>query len=214
VLVVYETHQIVGQHEAAFERAYRIEWARQLAETSDARLLWYFNIAHGAGRSYQIITLTALSGGKAWESLRTRLASGDLASWLEEVRRYRYRVDSKVLVPEPDSPLAVDLASLPGEREEADPGLYIEEVVRLGDDGSSRSVDTPVHSSFPAFELFASFTTAFGTGVAAERTSLYRIRDLGALVSVMTGEPPRREPDLTPSATSRVLRTAAWSPLL
>jgi hypothetical protein len=210
VLLVYEQHQVVGQHEAAFEQAYRTEWAHRLAETTDARLLWYFNIAHGAGRSYQIITLTALAGGRAWESLRSRLRTGDLASWLETVRRYRYRVVSKVLVPEPDSPLAVDLASVPGQRQGGDPALYIEEVVRLGDDGSGRSVD----SSFPGFERFASFTTAFGTGVAPERTNLYRIRDLGALVKVMTEEPPSRETDTTGSVTSRVLRTAAWSPLL
>ena len=63
MLCVYEQHQVVGQHEAAFERAYRTEWAPRLAETTDARLLWYFNIAHGAGRSYQIITLTAVANG-------------------------------------------------------------------------------------------------------------------------------------------------------
>jgi hypothetical protein len=115
-----------------------------------------------------------------------------------------------VLVPEPDSPLAVDLASVPGERNEGNPGLYVEEVVRLGEDGSG----APVDSSFPGFELFASFTTAFGTGVTPERTRLYAIRDLGALVDVMTGEPSRRRPDSARSVTSRLLRTAAWSPLL
>jgi hypothetical protein len=210
VLLVYEQHQVVGQHEAAFEQAYRKEWAPRLAETADARLLWYFNIAHGAGRSYQIVTLTALSSGKTWESLRSRLKTGDLVSWLEAVRRYRYRVISKVLVPEPDSPLAVDFASVPGERKEGDPGLYVEEVVRPGQDGSGQ----PGDGSFPGFERFASFTTAFGTGVAHERTSLYRVQDLGALVDVMTGEPSRRQPDGARSVTSRLLRTATWSPLL
>jgi hypothetical protein len=208
MLYMYEQHQVVGQHEAAFEQAYRAEWAPRLAETTDARLLWYFNIAHGAGRSYQIITVTAVASGKTWQALRERLTAGDLAPWLEAVRRYRYRVDSKVLVPEPDSPLAIDLASVPGQRDEGDPGLYVEEVVRAGDNGSGGPVDT----SFPDFERFASFTTAFGTGVAPERTTFYAIRELGGLVDVMTGEPRRRDPASAQSVTSRLLRTAAWSP--
>jgi hypothetical protein len=209
MLCVYEQHQVVGRHEAAFEAAYRAEWAPRLAETADARLLWYFNIAHGAGRSYQIITVTGLASGKTWQALRDRLTTGDLASWLEAVRRYRYRVDSKVLIPGPDSPSAIDLASVPGQRDEGDPGLYVEEVVRAGENGSDRPADT----SFPDFQPFASFTTAFGTGVAPERTTLYAIRDLGALVDVMTGEPQLRDPASAPSVTSRLLRTAAWSPL-
>ena len=209
MLCVYEQHQVVGQHEAAFERAYRTEWAPRLAETDDARLLWYFNIAHGAGRSYQIITLTAVASGKTWQALRDRLTTGDLASWLEGVRRCRYRVDSKVLVPEPDPPMAIDLASVPGQRDEGDPGLYVEEVVRAGENGS----DLPADTSFPNFQLFASFNTAFGTGAVPERTTLYPIRDLGALVDVMTGEPHSRDPASAPSVTSRLLRTAPWSPL-
>ena len=210
MLLVYEQHQIMGKHEAAFEHAYRMEWAPRLAETTDARLLWYFNVAHGAGRSYQIITLTGLASGKTWQSLRDRLTRGDLASWLKVVQGYRYRVVSKVLVPEPDSRLEVELASVAGQRQEGDPGLYVEEVVRLGENGS----EPPVASSFPGFELLASFRTAFGTGVVPERTRLYAIRDLGTLVAVMTGEPTRRQPDSAQSVTSRLLRTAAWSPLL
>ncbi len=209
MLCVYEQHQVVGQHEAAFERAYRTEWAPRLAETTDARLLWYFNIAHGAGRSYQIITLTGLASGKTWQALRNRLTTGDLAPWLEGVRGYRYRVDSKVLVPEPESHLAIDLAQVPGQRDEGDPGLYVEEVVRTGENGSGAPADT----AFPDFERFASFTTALGTGIAPERTTLYAIRDVGGLVDVMTGEPHRRDRASTQSISSRLLRTAAWSPM-
>jgi hypothetical protein len=211
VLFVYEQHQIIGKHEAAFEDAYRANWGPRLAKTSDARLLWYFNVAHGAGRSYQIITLTGLANGKAWESLRERLKTGDLTPWLKAVQSYRYRVVSKVLVPRPDSPLHVDLASLPGERDEGAPGLYVEEVVQPDPDSS----EDPTEETFDkgGFELSASFSTAFGTGPTPERTTLYAVRDLGALVGIMTGEPSRRR-DAAPYATSRLLRTAAWSPLL
>jgi hypothetical protein len=214
VLLVYEQHQIVGQHEAAFENAYRGEWAPLLAESADARLLWYFNVAHGAGRSYQIITLTGLVSGRTWQSLRDRLTTGDLSSWLRAVQSYRYRVVSKVLVPEPDSPLDLELSSIPGERDEGDPGLYVEEIVRAGENSSDRPTTSSRVSSFSGFELSASFRPAFGTGTTPESTRLYRIRDLGLLVEIMTGEPRRGQPDSAQSVRSRLLRTAAWSPLL
>jgi hypothetical protein len=213
VLFVYEQHEVIGKHEAAFEDAYRMDWAPQLAKTSDARLLWYFNIAHGAGHSYQIVTLTGLANSKTWAAIQERLTSGDLMSWLQAVQSYRYRVVSKVLIPEGDSRLELDLAALPAEHDGGDPGLYVEEVVRPTTTGLERQMDNGFGNAVPGIELFASFSTAFGTGPTPEITRLYKIKDLGALVSLMTREPPRHEDGREQDSTSRLLRTAPWSPL-
>jgi hypothetical protein len=213
VLFVYEQHEVIGQHEAAFEHAYRTDWAPQLAKTNDARLLWYFNVAHGAGHSYQIVTLTGLATSGTWEVLRARLRTGDLTSWLRAVQSYRYRVVSKVLVPDVDSAFDLDLASVPGEQDEGDPGLYIEETVRPGMAGFEHQTENALGSGIPGIDLFASFSTAFGTGPTPELTKLYAIKDMGALVDLMTAVAPSQARDREQDSTSRLLRTAPWSPL-
>ncbi|MGD0393520.1 MAG: hypothetical protein ABSC41_12860 [Acidimicrobiales bacterium] len=49
VLFVHEVHSVVGKGAAGFEDAYRDGWMPMLAKSSDARLLWYFDHAHGSG---------------------------------------------------------------------------------------------------------------------------------------------------------------------
>ena len=38
-----------------------------------ARLLWYANHAHGSGASYNVVTITGIADGAAWESLALRV---------------------------------------------------------------------------------------------------------------------------------------------
>jgi hypothetical protein len=213
VLFVYEQHEVIGKHEAAFEQAYRMDWAPQLAKTTDGRLLWYFNVAHGAGHSYQIVTLTGLANCGTWDVLRERLRTGDMTSWLRAVQSYRYRVVSKVLLADVDSTLDLDLASVPGEQDEGDPGLYVEEIVRPGPTGFEPQAENTLGSAIPGIDLVGSFSTAFGTGPTPQRTRLYAIKDLGALVHLMTAAATSLARDREQDSTSRLLRTAPWSPL-
>ena len=50
---------------AHFEEAYRDAWMPMLAEGSDARLLWYFDHAHGSGPAYRVVTVTGVEDGSA-----------------------------------------------------------------------------------------------------------------------------------------------------
>jgi len=73
VLFLHETHRVVGAaREDEFEAAYREGWMPKLAESDDARLLWYANLAHGSGASYTVVTVTGLADGAAWERLARR----------------------------------------------------------------------------------------------------------------------------------------------
>ena len=67
MLFVHEIHRVMGLHEDEFEDEYRTVWMPRLAETDDARLLYFMRLAHGTGRAYNMITLTGVTDGAAWE---------------------------------------------------------------------------------------------------------------------------------------------------
>ena len=62
MLFVHEVHTVVGKRADQFEDAYRHGWMPILAEGSDARLLWYFDHAHGSGPAYRVVTVTGGGG--------------------------------------------------------------------------------------------------------------------------------------------------------
>ena len=64
-----------------------------LAEGDDARLLWYMNHAHGSGASYNVVTITGVRDGAAWERLARRLQHGDLREWSRRGRHLPPRRD-------------------------------------------------------------------------------------------------------------------------
>ena len=58
---------------------FRTEWMDALAGDERMRLLWYLNHAMGSGPSYQVVTITALTDGEAWEALTQRTLNGDMS---------------------------------------------------------------------------------------------------------------------------------------
>ena len=76
MLFVHEFHKVVGKRAAAFESAYRDGWMPLLAEGDEARLAWYFDLAHGSGLAYRVVTVTAVEDGAAYVRLAERLAYG------------------------------------------------------------------------------------------------------------------------------------------
>ena len=85
MLFLHETHKVVGAREDEFEAAYREGWMPTLAADDDARLLWYTNHAHGSGVSYNVVTITGITDGAAWERLARRTQNGDLRPWMREL---------------------------------------------------------------------------------------------------------------------------------
>ena len=63
-----------------------------LAEDSDARLLWYFDHAHGSGPAYRVVTVTAVEDGAAWLRLAERMATGRSADLGPGPRRAPARI--------------------------------------------------------------------------------------------------------------------------
>src|SRR2546425_8923209 len=71
-IYVHETHEVVGGKMEEFGEAVRTTWRALLEERAEARLLWYWELTHGTGASYQAITLTAVRDWATWGDLVAR----------------------------------------------------------------------------------------------------------------------------------------------
>lgn len=236
MLFLHETHKVVGAREEEFEAAYREGWMPTLANEDNARLLWYTNHAHGSGVSYNVVTITAISDGAAWESLVHRAQTGDLRPWMRELDNLRHDVTGKLLLPVYWSPLqTVDLASVPTSGETHPPTMFMEDTgwPHAPLDDYIRSWDEIYYrplSKAPAgmriLDIQACFQVAHGSYRRREAMLWQKIDDANnyaALVHLLTKEVPaehRRPGSYMVEALkfrdqweSRLLRTSEWSPL-
>ncbi|HLN15396.1 MAG TPA: hypothetical protein VK277_01470 [Acidimicrobiales bacterium] len=234
MLFVHEVHRVVGEQEDEFDEAYREGWMPTLAETDDARLLWYLRLAHGSGAAYVVVTITAVRDGAAWHGLSRRLLDGDLRSWAAQVDAMRHGSTAKILAPVPWSPIQeVDLATVPtsGERQLT---VYMEDTVwpfRGGLPAYLEAAGTLYHQATlgrskeqgnALIEIEAAFQPVFGAGHPTEVVLMQRVVDQRALLGLLTHETPpaMKQPGnwmidalaYRDQWESRLLRTASWSP--
>src|SRR5271167_2626110 len=231
MLFMHEVHTVRGRAEDEFEAAFRDGWMAMLGAGDEARLLWYANHAHGSGPAYTVVTVTAVRDGAAWERLARRIQRGDLRQWMRELDALRHDVEAKLLVALPWSPLQdVPFGEIPTDGREHELTLYMEDtmwpyedkfeeyIVRSGD-VYARSLEHP--SSM--LKMHAAFQPALGSHVRREVILMQRISRPEALLDLLRSHIPAeyRAPgtwmhdalDLRDQWTSRLLRTAEWSPL-
>lgn len=233
MLFLHETHKVDGRKEDEFEAAYRDQWMPTMAESDYARLLWYTNHAHGSGLSYNVVTITAIADGRAWEELATRMQRGNLQSWAGEVDNLRHDVFGKILMPVHWSPLQeVDLGTVPSDGRTHEPSLFMEDTgwpyVAIDDyiQGWYDIYYAPMQKRPPeqqVLDIQACFQVAHGTHQRREAMLWQKIRRPEALTQLLTNEmpPEHRGPgsymydalELRDQWESRLLRTSSWSPL-
>jgi hypothetical protein len=232
MLFLHETHKVKGEKLFDFEDAYRTGWMPAMAKGDDARLLWYTNQAMGTGASYNVITITAIKDGAAWERLALRIQSGDLQGWMREVDTLRHDVTGKLLLPLHWSPLKeVNLREVPAGDAQHEPSLFMEDTgwphAPLDDyiKGLEQLYLPMIHGAreHRILELHAMFQVAHGTHQRREVVFWQKIANHEALLRLIE-RPPRRQ-DVKPGTymfdalklrdqwQSRILRAASWSPL-
>jgi hypothetical protein len=230
MLFLHEIHSIKGAREKEFEVAIRDGWMKKLAEGDDTRLLWYCVQAHGTGPAYQVVTITAVRDGSAWEGLSRRVQSGDLKTWARELDEVRHGAVSKILLPVHWSPTQdVDLGTVPADGAEHEPTLYMEDTgwphASLDDyiDFWHKGYYEPMRArAATLLDIQAVFQSAFGAGPRKEAILMQRIVSNDALMHLLTTEVParyRRPGQFMHEALayrdrweSKLLRTSAWSP--
>src|SRR5439155_2829583 len=127
MIYVHEVHEILGGKMAEFGEAVRAEWRPLVEEGDGARLLWFWQLAHGTGASYQAVSITAVRDWATWGALVARGASDPrFRAWQRRVWTLRREVTAKILLPVPWSPLReADLAAAPSADQTETPALYL-----------------------------------------------------------------------------------------
>ena len=234
MLIVHELHEVIGAREDEFEDAVRRRWLPALAETGEAKLLFFLHHAHGSGASYQVVTLTAVRDADAWGRLVTSVDTGSLGKLAAEIDELRHDVTAKILVPLPWSPWQqVDLDAVPTDPAERDPFLYMEDTVWPREglleqyvEASGNHYAQEIGASDAAgqsiLRIEGSFRTAYGSARRREILLWQRIVRPKALQYLFAREVP--EEFKAPGTwmhealrvrdrwESRLLRTARWSP--
>jgi len=234
VLFVHETHRVIGRHSGEFEDLYRQRWMAALAKGDDARLLWFLNHAMGSGPAYQVVTVTAVADGSAWERLAARMVTGDLADLATRLDAMRYEVEGKLLLPVAWSAVqSVDLSVVPTDGAEHGLSLYMQDtgwpVAPLDDYIELWDVDYwQIMREFPPerrlLDVQACFQVGHGSGIRPEAILMQKILNVSTLGNLLT-RVERYDPTSWPGTymakgleirdqwESKLLRTSAWSPL-
>jgi len=236
MLWIHEVHRVRGTHEDEFEATFRDEWMPKLADTGDAKLLYFAHLTHGSGRAYTVITVTAVHDGAAWGNVARRVQRGDLREMSHVLDQLRHNVTGRIFMPASWSPIVpADLAAVP-----CDPALDHEPTLFMEDTAwphegmlleylakaeaqyapsllESRSKGTAI------LELQCLLHTAWGTGQRAEVLLWQKILDYDRLWKLLATElpPEGKAPgtwmhdalEVRDDWRSRLLRTSRWSPL-
>jgi hypothetical protein len=234
MLFMHETHRVIGRHASAFEDLYRNGWMTELARGDDARLVWYLNHAMGSGPAYQVVTITAVSDGAAWEDLARRMLDGDLGELTANLDAYRYEVEGKLIAPVYWSALQeLDLATVPTDGSEHDLSVYMQDTgwpdaplddyIELWDHDYWRFM-RQIPPDKKLLDIQACFQVAHGSGIRPEAILMQKIMNfstLGHLLTSVEEYDPTTWPgsymakglELRDQWESKLLRTSKWSPL-
>ena len=233
MLLLHEVHTVSGQREDEFEAQFRDGWMPMLGKTDDARLLYYLKLAHGTGRAYHHVTITGLRDGNAYESLARRVQTGDLRSWAADVDQLRHEVAGKLLLPVEWSPMRdLDLGTVPTDGREHDAELFMEDSAWPHEAMLDNYLEAARTHYAPSLEqrterslltLLAVFQAALGAPRRRDVVLWQRVDFPERLPALFTRELPAHVKGpgtwmhdalrVRDDWESRLLRSAAWSPL-
>lgn len=231
MLFVHEVHKVVGKAAAQFEDAYRNRWMPTLAEGSDARLVWYFDLAHGSGLAYRAVTVTAVRDAAAWYRLAERVKSGDLQAWGRDLDGLQHDAVGRIMTPLEWSPTLGSFDDIPTDPAEHEPTMYMEDTMwpfpgkvreYIEAAGSVYQKSLGAEGSQMQMHIELALQTMPGAGRYPEVTLMQKLSSLAPLIRLLTQDIPSEvlEPgswmhealELRDQWRSKLLRTAVWSP--
>lgn len=228
MLFLHETHQVTGGKMHEFSEALRTAWQPLIESSGDARLLWFWELTHGTGASYQAISITAVRDWAAWgrlvESWKDDARARD---WQRQMGELRREVTAKMLLPVHWSPLQeVDLAAPPSTATVADPAIHLHDTGwpysgKLDDYVDALgSIYYPQVKQSQMIAIDACWRVAPGTGRHHEVVLLQKILDWPRFTTLLShGEQGAQRRGWMVEGLrfreqweSKLLRAATWSP--
>ncbi len=224
MLFLHETHDVVAGKMTEFGDALRTEWQPLVEDDGAARLLWFFELTHGTGASYQAISITAVRDWAAWGALAQR-DDARARDWRRRSGALRHDVTSKLLLPAAWSPLReVDLGPAPAA--DGPPSLYLHDTGWPFPGGLDDYVDALGAIYYPQvrqsrmISVEACWRVAPGTGRLHEAILLQKILDWPRFTELLArGEQGAQRGGWMVEGLryrdrweSKLLRPAAWSP--
>ncbi len=235
MLLLHQVHRVRGAEEDAFDDAYRDEYIPALAASDGSRLLWYLHLAHGSGQAYTVVSITGCRDAAAWEQLAERVRSGDLTTWSARVDAMRHASEAKIVRPVPWSPLQeIDLDTVPVSGETHKNSLFMEDTAwpfagglqaYLEKAGTlyDQTLSSQKEEGTGMIELEAAFQPVYGTHMTTEVILWQRVVNAKAVMWMLGHDlPPEASApgtwlhdalEVRDRGESRLLRSAAWSPL-
>lgn len=95
MLVVQEVNRVKGKSLEKFESTTQELW--KAAAATGVQAAWYFEVSHGTGPSYCVVTGIRLPDWATWESFARSVAFGELSGLTETLDAARYDSESSVL---------------------------------------------------------------------------------------------------------------------
>jgi len=227
MIYVHEVHEVLGGKMEEFGDAVRTLWRPLLEERGDARLLWFWELAHGTGPSYQAVSITAVRDWATWGACLERTAADPRhREWQRRVWTLRREVTAKILLPTAWSPLKLDLAQVETRRSGDTPSLYLHDTgwpfSGMLEDYTAAlgSIFYPQTLHAKMISVAACWSVAPGTGKHHEVVLLQKIEDWEQFSRLLSrGEQGHQRGGWMEEGLryrdrweSKLLRCAAWSP--
>ena len=231
MIYLHETHDVIGGKMDDFSESMRTQWKPLIERDGTARVLWFFKLPHGTNVSYQAISITAVKDWQSYGAIVDRsLKDADWKAWSKEVCQLRRDVESKLLLPNPKSPLQeVDLGFAEAKSDDGMPSLYLHDTgwpyPGLMDEyiDALHTVLEPQMEEVKPYVItaVAGWRTCPGTGRFHEAILLSKIHNWELFSFIITfGEPPAQPGEWMVEGLkyrdnweSKLLRTADWSPM-
>ena len=188
MLVVQEVHRVRGAAVEEFESTTQQFW--KVAAPLGVTPAWFFEVSHGTGPSYCVITGLRLADWSAWEAYARAVAYGELSAVTEELDATRYDTESSVLEVLSEVPPAADAAS---------PGLWVQRFIP-SDAGGEEAIGQ--HG----------LVMRGCVGGSPDGITILSKESPAAVLDILTGESDTSDV-LGKAESTWVLRPSSWSPL-
>ena len=189
MLVVQEINRVRGTAVEELESITQQLW--KAAAPFGVTPAWFFEVSHGTGPSYCVITGLRMPDWSSWESFARAVAYGELSAITEELDATRYDSESSLLEVLSEVP--------PASGETSSPGLWVQRFIKP-DAGGEAAVGRP------------GIVMRGCVGGSPDGITILSKESPSAVLDILTGE--SGSSDVVGAAESTwVLRPSSWSPL-